>query len=60
MVGAVGWWFQYRLLHRRIHGQGHFRLLQAALPMLRAIEARVKPPFGLSLVAVAKKPQSVR
>jgi SAM-dependent methyltransferase len=60
LVGAAGWWFQYRLLKRRIHGQGHFRVLQAALPVLRAVEARVKPPFGLSLVAVAKKPRAGR
>jgi SAM-dependent methyltransferase len=58
MVGAAGWWFQYRLLRRRIHGQGHFRILQAALPALRALEARIKPPFGLSLVAIATKPGS--
>jgi SAM-dependent methyltransferase len=58
MAGAAGWWFQYRLLRQRIHGQGHFKVLQAALPVLKALEARLKPPFGLSLVAVAKKPQS--
>ncbi|MEP6752774.1 MAG: class I SAM-dependent methyltransferase [Candidatus Dormiibacterota bacterium] len=56
MIGAAGWWIQYRLLRRRIHGQGHFRILQTALPVLKTIEARVKPPFGLSLVAVARKP----
>jgi hypothetical protein len=56
MVGAAGWWFQYRLLRRRIHGQGHFKILQAALPALRVLEGMVKPPIGLSLVAVAKKP----
>jgi SAM-dependent methyltransferase len=59
MVGAAGWWFQYRLLRRRIHGQGHFKILQAALPALKAMEARVKPPFGLSLIAIATKPGSV-
>lgn len=59
MAGAAGWWFQYRLLRQRIHGQGHFKILQAALPALRAIEARVKPPFGLSLIAIATKPGSV-
>jgi hypothetical protein len=58
LAGAAGWWFQYRLLKQRIHGQGHFKILQAALPMLRAIEARVKPPFGLSLVAVGSKSKS--
>jgi SAM-dependent methyltransferase len=56
LVGAAGWWFQYRLLRRRIHGQGHFKILQAALPALRVLEGMVNPPFGLSLVAVAKKP----
>jgi hypothetical protein len=57
MAGAAGWWFQYRLLRQRIHGQGHFKVLQAALPLLRAVEARVKPPIGLSLIAVATKPR---
>ena len=56
LVGAAGWWFQYRLLRRRIHGQGHFKILQAALPALRVLERMVNPPFGLSLIAVAKKP----
>ncbi|HEY2597469.1 MAG TPA: class I SAM-dependent methyltransferase [Candidatus Dormibacteraeota bacterium] len=55
MLGAAGWWFQYRLLKRRIHGQGHFKTLQALLPALKAVEKRMKPPFGLSLVAVARK-----
>jgi SAM-dependent methyltransferase len=58
LAGAAGWWFQYRLLRQRIHGQGHFKVLQTAMPVLRAIEARIKPPFGLSLVAVGKKPKS--
>ena len=57
MLGAAGWWFQYRLLRKRIHGQGHFKTLQAMLPVLKAVEARIKPPFGLSLIAVAKKPR---
>ena len=55
LVGAAGWWVQYRLLRRKIHQQGHFKVLQAVLPALKAVESRVKPPFGLSLVAVARK-----
>jgi SAM-dependent methyltransferase len=55
MLGAAGWWFQYRLLKRRIHGQGHFKTLQAILPVLKSVEKRIKPPFGLSLIAVAKR-----
>jgi SAM-dependent methyltransferase len=56
LLGALGWWVQYRLLRRTIHGQSHFKILQAVLPVMRAIEARIKPPFGLSLVAVAQRP----
>lgn len=56
LLGAAGWWVQYRLLRRTIHGQSHFKILQAVMPLMRAIEARIKPPFGLSLVAVAQRP----
>jgi SAM-dependent methyltransferase len=55
MLGAAGWWVQYRLLRQRIHSQGHFKILQTLLPFLRRLETRVKPPIGLSLVAVATK-----
>ena len=57
LVGAAGWWVQYRLLRRKIHQQGHFKVLQAILPALKAVESRVQPPFGLSLVAAARKPK---
>jgi len=55
-VGAAGWWMQYRMLRRNIHSQGHFKLLQSILPALKAVESRLKPPIGLSLVAIARKP----
>ena len=58
-LGAFGWWVQYRLLRRTIHGQSHFRVLQTVMPLMRALEGAVKPPFGLSLVAVARKPNDL-
>ena len=57
-VGAVGWFVQYRLLRQKIHQQGHFRVMTAILPTLRAVESRLEPPFGLSLVAIARKPKA--
>jgi 2-polyprenyl-3-methyl-5-hydroxy-6-metoxy-1,4-benzoquinol methylase len=54
-AGAIGWWIQYRVLRRNIHGQSHFRALQAALPLLAAAEKAVNPPVGLSLVAIATR-----
>jgi SAM-dependent methyltransferase len=54
-VGAAGWFVQYRVLRQKIHQQGHFKVMTAILPALRAVESRVKPPFGLSLVGIARK-----
>ncbi|TMF39917.1 MAG: class I SAM-dependent methyltransferase [Chloroflexi bacterium] len=55
-AGAAGWFVQYKVLRRNIHGRPHFRILQATLPVLKAVESRIKPPVGLSLVCVAHKP----
>jgi SAM-dependent methyltransferase len=54
-VGAIGWWVQYKFLRRTIHRQGHFRVMNALLPILRRIESRLPPPFGLSLVTVLQR-----
>jgi 2-polyprenyl-3-methyl-5-hydroxy-6-metoxy-1,4-benzoquinol methylase len=55
MVGALGWWIQYRLLRRTIHGEGQFGLMNRLVPLVRPIERLLPPPFGLSLVAVGRK-----
>ena len=55
-VGAIGWWVQYRLLRRSIHRPGHFRVMNALLPVLRRLEGLRSPPFGLSLVAILERP----
>jgi SAM-dependent methyltransferase len=57
-VGAAGWFVQYRVLRRTIHQQGHFKVMQAIMPAMKVIESHVKPPFGLSLVAIARKPKA--
>jgi 2-polyprenyl-3-methyl-5-hydroxy-6-metoxy-1,4-benzoquinol methylase len=54
-VGALGWWVQYKLLRRSIHGEGQLGLMNRLLPLVRAAEWLVKPPFGLSLIAVCRK-----
>jgi SAM-dependent methyltransferase len=54
-VGALGWWVQYRLLRRQMHGGGQFGVMNRLLPLVRALERVVAPPFGLSLVAVCQK-----
>lgn len=54
-VGALGWFVQYRLLRRQIHGEGSFGLMNRLLPVLRPLERLLPPPFGLSLVALGRR-----
>jgi len=58
VVGAVGWWVQYKLLKREIHGEGQFGMMNRVLPFVREFERRIEPPFGLSLVAVGRSASS--
>lgn len=54
-VGALGWFVQYRWLRKTVHDQSHFGLMNRLLPILRPLESWLKPPFGLSLVAVCRR-----
>jgi SAM-dependent methyltransferase len=52
-VGALGWLVQVRALGRV--ELGATGLFDGMVPVLSAIERFVRPPFGLSVVAVARK-----
>ena len=54
-VGALGWWVQYKLLRREVHGQGSFGAMNAILPLLRHTERWLAPPLGLSVVALCRR-----
>lgn len=53
-IGALGWFFHYRLLGRRTHRSSHFRMMNAMMRIERPLERLLKPPMGLSLVAILK------
>ncbi len=55
-VGAVGWLVSGRLLRRRQIPGGPLRLYDMLVPALRALD-RVELPLGLSLWAVARRPE---
>jgi 2-polyprenyl-3-methyl-5-hydroxy-6-metoxy-1,4-benzoquinol methylase len=55
-LGAVGWWWQYRVFRGVKHGSGAFGGMKLALPVVRRVERILKPPFGLSVVAVLRRP----
>lgn len=54
-VGALGWFVQYKLLRRTIHDEGHLGLMNRVVPLMRPLERRLPPPFGLSLIAVGRR-----
>jgi len=55
LIGALGWFVQYRLLAREVHGQGSFGAMNRILPLVRPLERALPPPFGLSVVALCRK-----
>lgn len=55
LVGAMGWWVQYKLLRRKIHGESQFGLMNLVIPVMRPLEKLFPPPFGLSLVAICRR-----
>ncbi|MCG3196120.1 MAG: glycosyltransferase [Candidatus Omnitrophica bacterium] len=56
VLGALGWWFNGKVLKRKILPTNQLRLMDMLLPIVR-LEYGLKLPFGLSLLAVARKPR---
>jgi SAM-dependent methyltransferase len=54
-LGALGWWVNYKLLRRSIHGGAQFGLMNQAIPLARRIERWAPPPFGLSVSALCRR-----
>ena len=60
-VGLFGWLLLVRLLKGRPRDGIALRILDGlVVPVLRRVEAKVRPPFGQSLFAVAKVPATPR
>jgi SAM-dependent methyltransferase len=55
MVGALGWWWQGKVRKIPEHQDGNYTLMNRLIPLLKPLERLVPPPFGLSLIAVARK-----
>jgi len=56
LFGIPGWWFCGKILKRPILPEGGLGWYERLVPVFRRIEEWVGPPFGLSLIAVARKP----
>ena len=55
LVGAVGWWFNSRVAKAQILPKAQIGLYDKLVPLFRWVESRVRPPVGLSLVAIGRK-----
>ena len=54
LLGVAGWWVKGRLGAKRLGGRS-LRAYELLLPLWRPVEARVRPPWGLSLVVHAER-----
>jgi glycosyltransferase involved in cell wall biosynthesis len=54
-VAVPGWWLNSRVLKRKVMPKGQLRFFKWIMPLLR-LEEKNPPGFGLSLLALARKP----
>jgi glycosyltransferase involved in cell wall biosynthesis len=54
MLGALGWWFNGRVLRRKILPGAQLRFFNLLTRLVR-LERWVRPPFGLSLILLARR-----
>lgn len=55
VLGAVGWWFAGKLLKNKDVGKGKVKLFNVVAPMILPIEDVIEPPFGTSVLVIARK-----
>ncbi len=55
-LGTLGWFVNGRLLGQTVPPSGQLRLFNLVMPIVEAVESRIPPPFGLSLLAVGRRP----
>lgn len=54
LLGSLGWFVNSRILRRKILPRNQLRLFNLLVPLLK-VEGKIRIPFGMSLVLVAKK-----
>jgi SAM-dependent methyltransferase len=54
-LGALGWWVNGRLLRQETPPSGQLRLLNHIVPVVKQFERIIPVPFGISLLAVARR-----
>jgi len=55
LVGSLGWFLKGRVLKEKTQSDANYRVMNRLIPLLSRAERFVRPPFGMSLIVVAKK-----
>ncbi len=55
MLGLIGWWWEGKVVRRRVHRPEALGVFDRLVPVMKTIERILRPPFGLSLLAVARR-----
>jgi SAM-dependent methyltransferase len=59
-LGIVGWFVNSRLLRKEVLPKGQLSLFNRIAPVLQRVESKIRPPFGQSLLCVARKVEQDR
>lgn len=54
-VGALGWWFNGRVLRRPVPPAGQLQVFNPIVPIIRAVETSIPPPFGMTVMTIARR-----
>jgi len=55
LVGALGWFIKGRVLKETQHSEENYQAMNLLIPLVARVERICPPPFGLSLIAIARK-----
>lgn len=55
LPGAIAWWLLHRVIGRTSLTPAGTRMFDLCVPIIAAVERRMRPPFGQSLVAVLER-----
>lgn len=55
VLGIVGWFLNGKILRNALIPESHYALYDRLVPLLRALESRLRIPVGLSLLCVGRK-----
>ena len=55
LPGMIAWFIDAKVLRRKFVPPSHDGLFQRMVPRIAAVERKIRPPVGLSLVVVGRK-----